>query len=241
MPDGPELPRQDLMKRWLPLLALMLLLLLALAMGWHRHLSWASLRANHAALASLTMQYPLFAALAFMGVYAGAVAMAVPGAGVLGFAGGLLFGIVLGSVLTVLGATAGAAVLFLAARGALAEHLARRFAPLAARLRPGLERNGFSYLLALRLVGLVPFVLPNLAAALVGMRLAPFVTATFIGLIPSTLVITGIGSGLRDILAAGQEPRLSLLLTPAVLLPLLGMAVLALLPVAWRHWKADNA
>jgi len=93
----------------------------------------------------------------------------------------------------------------------------------------------------LRLVGVVPFVLPNLAAAMVGMRLAPFFAATSIGLIPSTLVITGIGAGLGDVLAAGQEPRLSMLLSPTILLPLVGMAALALLPVAWRRWTTEDA
>ena len=39
-------------------------------------------------------------------------------------------------------------------------------------------------------------------------------------------------------LAAGQQPGLSTVLQPAVLLPLVGLALLALAPIGWRRWKA---
>ena len=63
-------------------------------------------------------------------------------------AGGLLFGTLLGAALAVAGATIGAVLLFLAARGALGPVLAARAGPWLDRLRPGLARDGFHYLLA---------------------------------------------------------------------------------------------
>jgi uncharacterized membrane protein YdjX (TVP38/TMEM64 family) len=229
------------MKRWLPLLVLGLVLALVLGMGWQKQLTWAAMAVNHAALAQLVAAYPVAATAGFMATYALAVSLSIPGTVVISVAGGLLFGVLPGAFLSVISATAGAVVLFLAVRTALAERLARRFAPLAERLRPGLERDGFSFLLALRLVAIVPFFMVTLAAGLVGMRLVPFTAATFLGMIPSTLVLTSIGAGLGDILAAGHEPGLAMLLSPQVLLPLLGLGVLAMLPVAWRRRKGDTA
>lgn len=229
------------MKRWLPLLVLVLLLAGALAMGWHRHLSWAGLATNQAVLADFVAQHPALAACVFMAIHAVAVGSAIPGAAVLSVANGLLFGILAGTALVTVGATIGAALLFLAVRMALAEPIARKFTPLVARLRPGLTRDGFSYLLALRFISVTPFALGSVAAAMVGMRLAPFTVATFLGVIPSTLVLTSIGASLGTVLASGREPDLSMIFSPEVLLPFLGLAALALIPVAWRRWKGETA
>lgn len=228
------------MRRWVPLLVLLCLAALAYAAGLHRHLTWAALAANQATLAAWVAAHPLAAPLAAAALYAAAVALSLPGAVILTLACGLLFGAALGGAVALLGATSGAVAVFLIARHAFADLLARRFGTLAARLRPGLERDGFAYLLALRLIPAFPFWLVNLAPALAGMRLAPFAAATFLGIMPAAFVYAGIGAGLGEALAAGRQPDLGTILTPGVLAPLLGLAILALLPVAWRHWKGAH-
>jgi uncharacterized membrane protein YdjX (TVP38/TMEM64 family) len=154
-------------------------------------------------------------------------------------AGGLLFGAWGGTALAVVGATIGACLLFLAARGALAPLVAGRAAGLLDRVRPGLERDGFFYLLTLRLIPVVPFWLANLAPALVGMRFGAYAGATALGIIPGTAVFAGIGAGVGDILAAGGRPDLSVILSPPILLPLLGLAALSLLGAWWRIRNSD--
>jgi uncharacterized membrane protein YdjX (TVP38/TMEM64 family) len=119
------------------------------------------------------------------------------------------------------------------ARTAFAGTMRRRAGALLDRIRPGLHRDGFSYLLALRLVP-APFWLVNLAAALCGMRLLPYAVATLIGIIPATFVLAWIGAGVGDVLSTGQSPDLGILFSPRILGPLVAMAALALLPVAWR-------
>jgi len=156
-------------------------------------------------------------------------------------AGGVLFGLAAGSIYAVLGAWLGAILVFLAARYALGELLERRAGKLLDRVRPGLQRDGFSYLLALRLLPIVPFWLMNLAPALAGMRLAPYAAATLLGIVPATIVFVSLGAGFGDALSAGQQPDLSIVFRPAVLLPLLGLAVLALLPIGVRQWRRAHA
>jgi uncharacterized membrane protein YdjX (TVP38/TMEM64 family) len=225
-------------KPLLPLLAILAVLALALAQGWHRHLSWAALAAAQADLLAHVAARPLTSAAAYVAAYAAAVAVSIPGAVVITVTGGLLFGTVLGTVLAVTGATIGAVLVFLAARSAAGPLLAARAAPLLGRIRPGLERDGFAYLLAARLIPVLPFWLLNLAPALVGMRLAPFALATFLGIIPGTAVFASIGAGLGHVLEAGQTPDLSLILAPQVLLPILALAALSLAPTLWRRWKS---
>lgn len=229
------------MRRMLPLLGLVGLLAFAWALGWHEALSWDGLAARRAALAEVVAARPVAAALGYVALYAAAVAVSIPGAVVITASGGLLFGTLPGAGLAVAGATLGAVGLYLAARTALGPFLARKAGGWLERLRPGLERDGFHVLLALRLIPLVPFALLNLVCALVGMRLGPFVAATFLGIIPGAVVFASIGAGLGHVLEAGHTPDLSVVVSWPVLGPLLGLAALALLPPAWKWWRARRA
>ena len=164
-------------------------------------------------------------------------ALSLPQAVLLTIAGGLLFGPFVGTAMTVVGATAGATILFLTARSALGDTMSRRGGAALAAVREALRRDGFSYLLAIRLVPLFPFWLVNLAASVCGMRLGTFALATAIGIIPGTFVFSSIGAGVGDVLAAGGSPDLSIFFTLPVLGPLVGLAILSLAPVAWKKWK----
>lgn len=208
------------------------------ALGLHRTVNWHTLAANREALRDFTTAQPVLAGAAYCAVYAALIAISLPLGGLLTLVGGLLFGAVAGAVLATVAASTGATLLFLLARGLLAPLLARRAGPAAAAMREGLRRDGFSYLLAIRLIPVVPFWVGNLAPALAGMKLAPFAAATVLGIIPTTAIIASIGAGLSDALGSGVEPDFSILLSRAILLPLLGLAALSLLPVAWRRWRA---
>ena len=219
----------------------LVLLILAGVVVWRSglagQLSWTALARHQAALRVLVAAHPVAAPAAFVGVYALLVAFSVPEAALVTVTGGLLFGPLLGGALAVLGSTLGAVVLFLVARTALADVVALRARGLIARIRPGLERDGFSYLLALRLLPVVPFWLVNLGAALCGMRLFPYAAATLLGIVPATFVFAWIGAGVGDVLAAGGRPDLHVIFSPAVLGPLAALAALSLAPVAWRHLR----
>ncbi len=214
---------------------------LAIAFGWQHVLSFEALGRQQATLRGFVAADPVAAPVAYMIVYAAAVALSIPGGVVLSVAGGVLFGLAAGAVYAIVGAWLGAILVFLAARYAIGDLLERRAGKLLDRVRPGLQRDGFSYLLALRLLPIVPFWLMNLAPALAGMRLAPYAAATLLGIAPATTVFVSLGAGLGDALSAGRTPDLSIIVQPSVLLPLLGLAVLALLPVGWRRWKRADA
>ena len=227
-----------MVRRFLPLLVLAVAFAAIWASGLTHELTWAGLARNRAALSGWIDTHPLLAGAAFVAAYTVSTALSLPQAVLLTIAGGLLFGTVVGGTLTVLGATAGACILFLAARSALGEGLVRRGGAPMATVRDALRKDGFSYLLALRLIPVFPFWLVNLAASVCGMRLAPFAAATLIGIVPGTFVFASIGSGIGSVLAAGGTPNLSVIFSLPVLGPLLGLAVLSLVPGAWKKWHA---
>jgi uncharacterized membrane protein YdjX (TVP38/TMEM64 family) len=229
------------LKHLLPLALLAACLVALWAFGVRQDLSWASLARHEADLLAAVAARPIEIGGAYVVLYTILVALSVPEAAIVTAAGGLLFGTVLGGTLAVIGATLGAMVLFLAARSAFGDLMAKRAAPFMARIRPGIERDGFLYLLAIRLVPIFPFWLVNLAAAACGMRLIPFAAATLLGIIPGTLVFAAIGEGVAGVLANGGTPDFSVVFSPHVLLPLLGLAALTLLPVAWHAVKGRTA
>ena len=83
-----------------------------------------------------------------------------------------------------------------------------------------------------------PFWLVNIVPALLGMALAPYTLATLIGIIPGAVVYSSVGSGLGTLLDRGQMPNLGIIFEWRILLPLLGLAVLALVPVLYTHLRA---
>lgn len=225
-----------LLRRLLPLITLLAIAIAILVSGVMHQFSWAGLARHQAALTGWAAAHAVTAPLAYTLFYAVVAALSLPEAAVVTVAGGLLFGTLLGGLLAVVGATLGSIVLFLLARSVLAESFVRRGGPVLARTRSALQQEGFSYLLAIRLIPAFPFWLVNLAAAFGGMRLLPYTTATLLGIIPGTLVFASLGDGLASVLARGQRPDLLVIFSPRVLLPLLALAALSLLPVLWR-WR----
>lgn len=220
------------LKRFLPLLVLLALLALILATGVHRYISFATLKAHRAELLALVASYPVLSVAAFMVFYLVFVAVSVPGAVFLTVAGGFLFGTVVGGSATVIGATAGATALFVFARSAFGDALRRRATGFAAKMEQGFRENAFNYLLVLRLVPAFPFFVVNLAAAVLGVPFATYVVATGLGIAPATFVFASFGSGLGQIFDRGEEPSLQGVLTPGIMFGLIGLAVLALIPIA---------
>ena len=224
-------------RRFLPLL----LMVAAFAAIWWSgvldQVSWAALARNQALLAVWVGAHPLLARATYIGLYATATALSLPQGALLTITGGLLFGAFVGAGLAIAGATAGAVLLFLAARSALGASMEKRGGATMEKLRDTLRKDGFSYLLAIRLVPLFPFWLVNLAASVCGMPLGTFALATFLGIIPATFVFASIGAGVGSVLAAGGTPNVSVIFSLPVLGPLVALALLSLAPIAWKKWK----
>jgi uncharacterized membrane protein YdjX (TVP38/TMEM64 family) len=174
------------------------------------------------------------AALTFVAVYVIVTAFSIPGAVWLTLAGGFLFGTVAATAYVVVGATAGATAIFLAAKTGLGDALRARATGWLRRLEDGFQENAVSFMLALRLVPVVPFFVANVAPAFLGVPARTYVWTTFVGIIPGAAVYASVGAGLGAVFAEGGRPDLGILFEWSVLGPLLGLAALSLLPAAVR-------
>jgi uncharacterized membrane protein YdjX (TVP38/TMEM64 family) len=227
------------MRRILPLLILVVLAVAAFVLS--RGVGWDSLAHHQGLLKHWVAEHPVGSAALYLVAYIATVALSLPQAALLTVSGGFLFGVVLGCTLTVIGATIGATILLVVIRSAFAQTLDRHRHRIPRQVQTRLASDGFSYLLAIRLVPLFPFWIVNLASVLGGIRLAVFVPATLLGIVPVTFVLSSIGVGIGTILAEGHKPDLSVLFAPHILLPMLGLAVLSLLPALLRRRSGARA
>jgi uncharacterized membrane protein YdjX (TVP38/TMEM64 family) len=136
-----------------------------------------------------------------------------------------------------IGATLGATAVFLIAKTALGEPLKAKAGPWLDKMAAGFQENALSYLLVLRLVPLFPFFIVNLVPAFLGVRLGTYVLGTALGIIPGILVFTFTGAGIGSVLDAGETFSVSAVLTPQIITALVGLALLALLPVVYKAWQ----
>lgn len=235
---GQRTGRRARLLRWAPLGGIALLIAIGILSGAHEHVTLSALRDNRALLETRVAEHALLACLVYMALYAAATAASLPTGTVLTLTGGFLFGPWLGAGLTVLGATAGAVLIFLAARTALGDTLRARLegagGALAAMER-GFREDAFFYLLFLRLTPVFPFFVVNLAPAFLGVRLPLYAGTTLVGIFPGTLVYCFLGSGLGKALEGTAEPSLEGLVSTDILLGLGGLGAMSLLAVVVRR------
>ncbi len=229
------------LRRLLPVAILLAGLAIFLLLGLDRYFSFEMLARHKATVTAWVAAHRLLAALAFLLAYAIMVAFSLPVAMVATPVGGFLFGTWAGAGLSAIGATLGAIAVFLAARYAFRDLFLARAGKKLARLEQGFRHDDFSYLLFLRLVPVFPFWLVNIVPALLGMQLRRYVLATMLGIIPASIIYSGLGAGLGAMLKRGEHPDLGIIFEWHILLPLLGLAVLALLPVVVTRLRRQRS
>lgn len=228
--------------RWLMPALLVTGLIAFFALGLQRYVTVQSLAANRHWLLEAVARHRVIAVIGFIATYALADALSVPGGAILTISGGFLFGLAPGTIYSVIGATIGTTILFVAAKSTIGESLRARAGSFIGKLESGFREDALNYLLFLRLVPIFPFWLVNLVPAFLGMRLRSFIIATAIGVIPGALVYAAIGNGLGALLQQAKEPDLAIVFRPTILFPLLGLATLALVPVIYKrlHQRRDR-
>lgn len=219
--------------RYLPLLAIALVAAVG-AFTLRDYLSFDTLRDNREALIAFRDSNYGLTALVFVLGYVLIVAFSLPGATIATLTGGFLFGTAVGTLFNVTGATLGAVALFLAARHGLGDRLKARMEAsegMVRKIKQGIDENQWSMLFLIRLVPAVPFFVANLIPAFLAVPLYRFVVSTALGIVPGALVFTSVGAGLGAVFARGETPDLGIIFEPHILFPILGLCLLAVLPI----------
>lgn len=138
--------------------------------------------------------------LALVVAYIPLTILAVPAA-VLTLGGGYLFGLPVGFLADSVGATAGAVAAYL-----LGRTIARSFViskvkdyPQFQAVAIAVQKSGFKIILLLRLVPILPFSMLNYLLSMTPTSVVEYILATWLGMMPITLVLVYAGTTLKDL------------------------------------------
>jgi uncharacterized membrane protein YdjX (TVP38/TMEM64 family) len=218
------------LRPFLPLLVLLGIGVALLFSGALDRFAPSNIGAEQVRLRALVQEYPVLSALTQIVIVMLGISTGIPGILVLIFAGGMIFGVLKGTLLSGIGTTIGATILFQVSRSAFA-HGTGGVPPLVEKLRAGFHAFPFSYTLFLRLVPFFPFGGVTIALAWLRCPLWLFLTATALGGTVMIAFETALGAGLAETIAREGSVSLDMFAHPRVFVPLLGMAVLSLVPV----------
>lgn len=184
-------------------------------------LSLEGIKESRARWLSLYEQRPALFMAGYFAIYVLTTALSIPGATVLTLAGGFLFGFTRGLVLISFASTIGATLAFLISRFLLRDWVQGRFGDRIRTINQGVEKEGPSYLFALRLIPAFPFFLVNLVMGLTPIKTWTFYWVSQVGMLPGTLAYVNAGTQL------GQLQSLKGIVSPTLLF---SFAILGLLP-----------
>lgn len=220
------------LKLW-PVYLIVAGLIAAWRFGLFKFLSLDTLRDQQETLQAFVSENYALAVVTYIAIYAAATLFMLPGALWITIAGGFMFGLVGGTPATIVGATLGASMLFLAAKTSIGTALRERAGPFMKKMEAGFNESPFSYMFALRLLPVVPFPVANIAPALLGAKYREYLITTAVGIIPGVIAYTWLGAGLGATFAAGEEPNLAIIaknMVPA----LAALGLVSLIPVAYK-------
>ena len=200
-------------------------------------LNLAYLKQQHGLLVDYKTAFPLKAALVFFMAYVVVTGISLPGAGVLTIAGGAVFGILWGTIISSFASAIGATIALIITRYLFRDVVQRRFAVRLAVINKGIELDGAFYLFLLRLTP-VPFFIINLLMALTPIRVASFYLTTQIGMLAGLIVLVNAGSQIAKINTVAD------IFSPGVLLSLVLLGVFPLIAkktaIALRSWRTHQ-
>ncbi len=150
-------------------------------------------------------QFGAWGPVLFVLFYVVACIVLVPGSP-LTVGAGAIFGVVWGTVWVLIGATLGATAAFLVGRYCARGWVARRIEgnPTFSTIDKAVAAEGWKIVFLARLSPVFPFAVLNYAFGLTHVPLCRYVTASFVGMFPGTVMYVYVGSAAR---AAGERNR----------------------------------
>lgn len=185
--------------RWAVLAVLATLIAAFFVFDLGRFLSLDQLRQSKAAIDAWREAHPVLTSAAYFGIYVAATALSVPGAVILTLAGGAIFGLLWGLLLVSFASSIGATLAFLTSRFLLRDLIQQRYGDKLAPINAGVRKDGAFYLFTLRLIPAFPFFIINLVMGLTPLPARTFYWVSQAGMLPLTAVFVNAGTELAKI------------------------------------------
>lgn len=210
--------------------AALFLVLIFFILDLNSFLSLHSLKASLGQFEAWRAASPVLVGLYFFLFYVAVAALSLPGAVVLTLAAGALFGLLWGTVIVSFASSIGATLAFLVSRYLFRDAIQDRFGDRLSAINNGMAKDGVFYLFTLRLVPLFPFFIVNLLMGLTPIRTSSYYWVSQVGMLAGTLVYVNAGTQLAKI------SGLSSIVSPGLLISFTLLGIFPLLAKWFLHY-----
>jgi uncharacterized membrane protein YdjX (TVP38/TMEM64 family) len=155
---------------------------------------------------------------------------------------GFIFGKWFGLIFSLVGMTIGATLLYIFCNYFLKEIIRDKFLNRFRNLDKKFKKSEFIYLLIYRFVGGIPFQVQNILPCMFNVKVNNYFWSTFLGLLPSLLLIVSIGSGLEEIIDQNIEAPtiIDLITSSSIYIPLIAFFSLLGITIFFRKIFYNN-
>ena len=162
---------------------------------------------------NLYHSHPLLFSLSFLVFYIFYATFSFPGAVFLTLTAGFVFQFVIGSLIVILGSVTGSVFSFLISRYFLRDYLQNKFKSRLSSVNKGFKKDGFFYLLSLRLIPAIPFFMVNILMGVTSISVKQYTFGTFLGMLPGIFVYVNAGQQLSTLESPSDILSFSILIS----------------------------
>lgn len=209
--------------------SLVVVAIVAWYMGLHTYFSLASLQENRVYLEEAVKSNYIRSVGIFMAVCIAVISLGMPGVPPLTMIGGFLFGFLPCTIYVSISATIGATLSFLLIRYVLGNVVRGKYAQKLERFNEKIASHGAaSYLLTMQLMGVIPYFIINVLAALTNVPTITFVWTTFIGSLPILFIYAFAGRQLYMVESVND------IFSPSIIALLIVLVLVSMMPLLLR-------
>jgi uncharacterized membrane protein YdjX (TVP38/TMEM64 family) len=217
-------------KRIILLIFLVALILFVKFSGIDDYITFENLKRNRESLQEFVKNHYFLSVLSYIVIYI-STALFMPGAIPLTIAGGFLFGVFFGTVYVCIGASIGATLAFFSARYLMGNWLQERYQSQLKKFNEEIAKNGYYYLLTLRIIPVFPFFLVNYLSGLTKVPLKIFLWTLFVTVLPGSVIYTFAGQQL------GAVESIEDIYSAKILIAFLLLILFAFSPIVLKYMK----
>lgn len=213
--------------KWLPAIVLIILFMVIILSNYQRYFSLDFLKAHLQSIQHYAHHHIFLAPMIFIAIYALLNFFPIPVLWLLCLVAGYLFGVFLGTLYIACGELLPGAIIFQYVKTLSGDRVIKKRGGLYHHVIKKIKENAFLYIIILRCLSVVAFVI-NVACGMLRLRLRAYLIANFIGCIPVSIIYATIGKSLTSIVFSTEPFRVMAFLKPELIIPIVVLLVFIL-------------
>jgi Uncharacterized conserved protein len=210
------------------------LALLLYYFGLSHYFSLENIKAQASFLKTHVHDNYIGSVIVFLVVFTGLIGFTLPVTGPMGIIAGFLFGLFPGVIYSMISVFIGTTISFLVVRRAMGQIARNQYSDQLSSFNDHIKQYGYTYLITLQLLTVVPYFVINTLAVLGEVPLSAFIWTTLAGSFPVVLIYVFAGRQLYMIQSWRD------ILSKHMLILLVVLAALALLPMLVKKFRKTN-